>query len=467
MTLPVDPTQPPPNGSTTPRPRHGGAARASGESVQADGEAAQILADSVQIPHDQAQIPNKSSKVSPHAVAIPGESAEIPRHLAAIPSESAGVSRDPAPDPGGPVLSMAAPTLFFAGQPGENFGWGICNQHLLDELSRRRPVVPLNDSDSRWNSTSLPGDLFTPLMDQDFEPATPARGRRNFAYTFFENELTERSVENARRFDLIFAGCSWCCQRMEERGIHNHVKLIQGVDAALFQPATAPPVAPWKDRFVLFSGGKFEIRKGQDLVLKAFQMLAPKYRDMWLINAWFNPWPGSVETMAASPHIECSSGVGSWEDQMRRLYVANRLPVDHIITLPLLAHEEMVQVYAMSHVGVFPNRCEGGTNLVLMEYMACGKPAIASFTSGHCDVVNTETTLLLRTLRPFNLMNPEGQTIARWEEPALDELVAQIEYAYHHREAVQALGGRGREFIRQFTWPRTAETLLATIDAVA
>ena len=42
----------------------------------------------------------------------------------------------------------------------------------------------------------------------------------------------------------------------------------------------------------------------------------------------------------------------------------------------------MPQVYQNTDVGIFPSRCEAGTNLVMMEYMACGKPAIATVGTG-------------------------------------------------------------------------------------
>ena len=63
---------------------------------------------------------------------------------------------------------------------------------------------------------------------------------------------------------------------------------------------------------MLFSGGKFEFRKGQDLVLKAFSVLSKKHPDMVLLTAWHNPWRASMETMRESPHIrfELSGRVG-------------------------------------------------------------------------------------------------------------------------------------------------------------
>jgi hypothetical protein len=35
-----------------------------------------------------------------------------------------------------------------------------------------------------------------------------------------------------------------------------------------------------------------------------------------------------------------------------------------------------------TNVGFFPNRCEGGTSLVLMEYMACGRPVTPQSRAG-------------------------------------------------------------------------------------
>jgi hypothetical protein len=59
----------------------------------------------------------------------------------------------------------------------------------------------------------------------------------------------------------------------------------------------------FEDQFVIFSGGKFELRKGQDIVIKAFQIFHDKHKDALLVNSWFNQWSFSMQTMAASPYI--------------------------------------------------------------------------------------------------------------------------------------------------------------------
>jgi glycosyltransferase involved in cell wall biosynthesis len=117
-------------------------------------------------------------------------------------------------------------------------------------------------------------------------------------------------------------------------------------------------------------------------------------------------------------------------------------------------------IYKQTDIGIFPNRCEGGTNLVLMEYMACAKPVIASNTSGHKDIVTAENALLLNDLRDISITGPDNQLIARWQEPSVDELVAQIEYAYHHREEIQKIGVKAGQDLQKFTWGHSAQHLL-------
>jgi glycosyltransferase involved in cell wall biosynthesis len=352
--------------------------------------------------------------------------------------------------------------LYLGLVPGNNYGWGVCSRYLIQELSGRRPCHVLNPADGTAANDRLDGPLFQAFTGVDFFPMFPAaRGTRNFGYTFFENELTALSVENARRWDKVLAGSTWCRDRLAEKGILNGGVLIQGVDPAVFYPVAE---APESERFVIFSGGKFELRKGQDLVLKAFRHLQDRYRDILLVNCWYNIWPESMQLMSYSKHIRFDYRPLPWQELMQRTYAENGIDPARVITLDLVPNAEQRMLYARTDIGVFPNRCEGGTNLVLMEYMACGKPVIASFTSGHRDIVTPDNALLLSRLSDYNIVGPQGQPIARWQEPSPEELAAQIEYAYHHRDVIRRLGRRAGEDLKRFNWADSARRLLETID---
>jgi glycosyltransferase involved in cell wall biosynthesis len=195
-------------------------------------------------------------------------------------------------------------------------------------------------------------------------------------------------------------------------------------------------------------------------VLQAVKILQQKYSDIILVNCWYNKWPASMKLMHYSKHIQFEYQEKSWQDLMQRTYQINGLDADRIYTLDLVPNQMQREIYKRSDIGVFPNRCEGGTNLVLMEYMACAKPVIASNTSGHQDIVCGENAMLLNDLRDISITGPDNQLIARWQEPSLDELVARIEYAYHHRQEIKQIGIKAGQDLQKFSWGHTAQHLL-------
>ena len=345
---------------------------------------------------------------------------------------------------------------------GEHFGWGICSRYLKKELSNRVAVKDLNSGTQTPTGQKLEGKVVQALTNAEFFPMFDGiRGEENFAYTFFEKELNAVSVQNARKYDLVMGGSSWCRERMLERKIDNCAVLLQGVDPKLFYPIKTRKST---ERFVIFSGGKFELRKGQDLVLKAFKILQEKYKDLWLVNCWRNLWPGSARMMESSPYIDFKHREkASWQEMMSRTYARNGLNADRIVTCDLMPHEQQRQLFAQTDMALFPNRCEGGTNLVLMEYMACGKPVIASNTSGHKDILTPQNALCLNDLKNIDIVDDDGKCVARWQEPSLDELIAQIEFAYGHREEMAKIGVQAGEDMQKFTWKQTAQRLLELI----
>ena len=347
---------------------------------------------------------------------------------------------------------------------GENYGWGVCSKHLIRELSRKTRVHVLNEADGSGTNQGLNGKLFQALTSVDFfSMFEEARGIENYGYTFFENEMTVNSIENAKKYDLVLAGSSWCRDRMLERGINNCGVLIQGIDPKYFYPITEEK---GQDDFVIFSGGKLELRKGQDLLLKAIKILQERYSDIILVNCWYNIWPQSMQLMAYSRHIDFEYTEGrSWTETMNRIYEINGLDPNRIKTYALVSNKIQREIYKATDIGVFPNRCEGGTNLVLMEYMACAKPVIVSYTSGHTDIVTTENALLLSDLSNFNLVDVDNKLVGRWQEPSLDQLVASIEYAYHHRDQIKKIGKRAGEDLKKFTWEHSAQHLLDILGA--
>ena len=358
------------------------------------------------------------------------------------------------------TLSLSDEVLYLGLSSGENFGWGICGDYLTKELSKRVKTVALYENGALRNNRSLPGKVFHTLKAADLSTLFPARGTHNFGYTFFENELMPESLTNGRDYDLVFAGSTWCKERLLDAGLQHTDVLIQGVDQRIFYPITTDKN---RDQFVIFSGGKFELRKGQDLVLRAIKVLQEKYADIVLMNVWYNKWPQTMQMMALSPHIRFQLRGNSWLEVMDHLYIINGIDPGRVVTYPIVSNHQLRSLYRQTDLGLFPNRCEGGTNLVLMEYMACAKPVIASYTSGHKDILTQDNSLMLTELRRFPVRDPQNRLVASWEDPSLDEIIAAIEYAYNHREEIKAIGRQAGEDLKKCTWEGAATKVLAAI----
>ncbi|HEV7665458.1 MAG TPA: tetratricopeptide repeat protein [Chloroflexota bacterium] len=378
---------------------------------------------------------------------------------------------------------QSAKPLVLALPVNSNIGWGVCGRQITRELASLddvrletdpfdahsvgedgayaalRTLVP-----PEW-ARSTPGQpaavdapLLQAIASNDFEPYRPdlRSTRRTVGYTFFEqNILTPDAVRRAiRTFDHIVAGSTWCEQVLREHGLETVSTIVQGVDTRVFRPA-ADPRRQKPDRFTVFSGGKLEFRKGQDLVLRAFKVLQDRHRDVLLVNAWYNPWPTSMDTMAASPYIAFERSTDDYAAFMQHLLVANGIDEANVLTLPPMPNTAFPNVYWNSDVGLFPNRCEGGTNLVLMEYMASGKPVIASYSSGHRDIVSEQNARLITEMSPLHISDGE-RLIAVWDAPSLEQTIEQLEWAYQHQSELARLGAQAAHDLAQYTWARTA-----------
>ncbi|MEY4939832.1 MAG: hypothetical protein RIQ93_1567 [Verrucomicrobiota bacterium] len=318
--------------------------------------------------------------------------------------------------------------LYYLGKPADCFGWGIANTNLVRELSQLCDVVV--DESGR---TEFDAPVFVPVGDHTLTPIRHVKAPRIIGYCFTEWPLHQNAAVNATLYDTLFAGSSWNTCKLVEAGCKRVETLIQGVDFERFQPQPAPV----SKAFVVFSGGKYEFRKGQDYVIAAMRQFMANHSDVVLLTAWHNPWPQSMASMKNSWLInpECPM---------------DGLPPDRLFQLPAIPNVKTPAVYAMANIGLFPNRCEAGTNMVMCEFMACNRPVIASYAHGHKDVLN-ESQYLLTT---------GSQDAAGWFNPEVSDILAHLEYAYSHREELAERGHRARLLVERFTWPDAAAKVL-------
>jgi glycosyltransferase involved in cell wall biosynthesis len=202
-------------------------------------------------------------------------------------------------------------------------------------------------------------------------------------------------------------------------------------------------------------------------VIRAYKVLQDRHRDVMLVNAWHNTWPASRDTMAGSKLIRyVPSAHADYVPWMNGLLAANGIDTERVITVGPRDHRMLPMLYRNTDLGLFPNRVEGGNNMVLMEYMACGKPVIASYNSGHMDIVRRNNALLIECHKPME-RRIGNELIATWSDPSLEETIAKLEWAYQHRDELQKLAQQAEWDMQRLSWRVLAESLRGLIgDAI-
>ena len=140
--------------------------------------------------------------------------------------------------------------------------------------------------------------------------------------------------------------------------------------------------------------------------------------------------------------------------------VANGIPADAIIAIPHIPNIIMPHVVRQADVALFPNRCEGGTNLVAMECLACGIPAILSANTGHLDLLRHGIALPLERQGQPQSMHHDTTD---WGECDTEEMVEKLEALWRDRSAAAKLGERAARFMAGMTWASQIRLLTEAI----
>jgi glycosyltransferase involved in cell wall biosynthesis len=288
-------------------------------------------------------------------------------------------------------------------------------------------------------------------------------GQPTIGVVFFEEALDAEAIQRAQQLPLIITGSTWNERVLRAYGIERVQTILQGIDPTHFHPG--PKLGVMRDRFLIFSGGKAELRKGQDIVMAAFKIFAKRHPEATLVTAWHSPWPHFAraldQTGLAAPVIFGKDGkldVAAWA-------AANDIAAEQVIDLGNVPNVAMPPILREMDAAVFTNRSEGGTNLVAMECMACGVPVVLSRNTGHLDLIKDENCFPLDDQRAVeNRWNSVGD-VACWGESQVDEVVEHLEQIFADREAAQKRGLRAARMMQRLTWAKTARQMKDVLKA--
>jgi glycosyltransferase involved in cell wall biosynthesis len=236
--------------------------------------------------------------------------------------------------------------------------------------------------------------------------------------------------------DAVLVPCKQNIDMMIDSGVRKPVDLIHwGVDPSKFYPIKRKTNRP----FTFGHMGALSIRKGTDILVKAFLAAFPKEKDVRLLckttNKTFHFW------VKDDGRIEVNFEQMSSEDLMERFFAE----VDCF---------------------VYPTRGEG-FGLTIPEAMATGIPAIATGWSGPVEYMREDVGWILDytmdDAREFEDLYKEK--CGQWAIPSFDHLVHLLRHVYQHQDQARDKGAKAAQYIAdEWTWEKQIPMFHEALD---
>ncbi|MBT8548825.1 glycosyltransferase family 4 protein [Polynucleobacter paneuropaeus] len=368
--------------------------------------------------------------------------------------------------------------LFYNFPLTDHHGWGVYGSNLLLQGYKNAnfkpipinwppsflyPVDPithniLKANEASWGNglSAEDGDLMLSAFGNEVIKQDVSKKMVEVGVTFFEqNPLPVSEIKKLKTFNAIIVGSSWNKNSLSSMGIDSQL-VIQGIDTDLFRPQAKRYLI---DKFVVFSGGKLEFRKGQDILLKAFSLFAKTRPDALLITAWRSPWEKSIATSLNQSEV-CYPIVSedNFSKSLSNWILKNGVHQNQFLNMEAISNRLMPDVFREVDLAVFPNRCEGGTNLVAMEALSSGILCAISNNTGHQDIIKNNNCIVLKEQKSVK----GSDHYQDWGESSVDEIVAVLESAYKNRGPKQ--NDSIRDSVTDFSWKNSINNLLQILN---
>jgi len=213
-----------------------------------------------------------------------------------------------------------------------------------------------------------------------------------------------------------------------------------GVDQSVFQ---ATPRRLADGRIIFLNCGKWEVRKGHDVLIEAFKKTLLHYDNIELWMMCSNPFNSSAENL-------------KWA----QLYSHPKVRL-----IPRAeTQKDVYNIMCQADCGVFPSRGEGW-NLELLEMMAVGRHVIATDYSAHTEFCSQENCGLIKVQELEPAIDNKwffGQgNWAKLNEKAIFDLSVCMQLFI---EKKQQFNHAGLETAKKFSWDNSALAVLRALE---
>ena len=347
--------------------------------------------------------------------------------------------------------------------PINSLGYGIVGVNLFKVLSQHIDVALFSIGNIHLETDELAptvqeavnkGRIFNGFNEapclkiwHEHDLSTHIGNGQQYAFPFFEiNKLDQTRINHLSSMDTIIVASQWAKDVIINNGqISTPVKVVPlGVDPEIFTYKSQPV----NDVCVFLNCGKWEKRKGHDILLEMFKKAFPNENNVALWMMPSNPFLSNKNRYEWERYYNSDS----------RVKIIEHLPT----------HKEVANVMSLSYCGIFPSRAEGW-NLELLEMMAMGKYVITTNYSAHTQFCDSNNSKLI-TIN--NLEKAEDavfftNSIGEWaslDGQPFDQGVEYLRYYYEQWKSDPTIKNEeGIKTAQQLSWTNTAQQLEGVI----
>jgi glycosyltransferase involved in cell wall biosynthesis len=267
--------------------------------------------------------------------------------------------------------------------PINPLGYGVAGWNITKELSKITDIAlwPIGNIHA---TSQEDADILQKVIanTQLFESKAPClkiwhqhdmaqfvgSGKR-IGFPIFElDKFNDVEKHHLNTLDKIFV-CSHWAKNVMLMNVYRPSSEVQviplGVDTNIFKPKQSN-----SEKTIFFNCGKWEIRKGHDILVNIFNKAFEKEDN---VELWM---------MTDNPFFSETEG-NTWKNLYLNSKLSDKIKfIDRVNT-----HEEVYNIMAQTDCGIFPSRAEGW-NLELLEMLACGKSVITTNYSAHTEFCN-------------------------------------------------------------------------------
>lgn len=261
------------------------------------------------------------------------------------------------------------------------------------------------------------------------------------------NKYELHSLQNP---DKLFVCSNWAKQVIESEvpdSIGNTYVVPLGVDSEIFHESKMPDI----DTTVFGNFGKFEARKGHDVLPEIFNKAFEKDDDVILIMMPHNFFLTEDET-------------NHWIKKYKETKLG-----DKILFIDRQESQKMVyNIMRQIHCGIFPSKAEGW-NLEALELLSIGRHLIITNATAHTEFCNSKNSHLIQMDSGYEPAKDikffDGSF--EWKKFGKNEIEQAVEYMRcihkQRKDGSIDINKEGIKTGKKFSWKNTAQIIKDTV----